>query len=166
MAKNYLRFAVWNIEGLSCKLNDIDFISKLENFDLISLVETWLPYGQNNINIDGFFSFSKNRKDISQNSRRSSGGITILVKSSLRKGVKFLDKESTEEFVWWKLDKTFFKLPHDIFICTVYIPPQYSSRETRINIDHFESLQNSIDKFTMLGKVVLCGDFNARTGVL
>ena len=112
MAKNFLRFAVWNIEGLSCKLNDIDFISKLENFDLISLVETWLPCGQNNINIDGFFSFSKNREDISQNSRRSSGGITILVKSSLRKGVKFLDKESTEEFVWWKLDKTFFKLPH------------------------------------------------------
>jgi hypothetical protein len=84
MAKIFLRFAVWNIEGLSCKLNDIDFISKLENFDLISLVETWLPYGQNNINIDGFFSFSKNRKDISQNSRRSSGGITILVKSSLK----------------------------------------------------------------------------------
>ena len=40
MANNFLRFGVWNIEGLSGKLNDTDFISKIAKFDLISLVET------------------------------------------------------------------------------------------------------------------------------
>ena len=99
------------------------FRINLNKFDIVSLVETWLPHTSSNIQVDGFYSFSKCRKTVSKNSRRSSGGITIFVKSTLRKGIKFLDKESSEEFVWYKMDKTFFKLKHDIFICTVYIPP-------------------------------------------
>ena len=113
MAKNFLWFGVWNIEGLHGKLNDSDFLSKINHFDFISLVETWLPYGNPDVHINGYCSFSKCRKEKSLSSRRNSGGITILVKQSLRKGVKFLDKDSIEEFVWWKLDKTFFNL--DIF---------------------------------------------------
>jgi exonuclease III len=64
------------------------------------------------------------------------------------------------------LDKTFFNLKHDIFICTVYIPPQNSSSESQINIDHFENLQNDISKFASKGNIILCGDFNARIGVV
>ena len=64
------------------------------------------------------------------------------------------------------MDKTFFKLKHDIFICTVYIPPQNSSRESRLNIDHFEKLQNNIYKFANKGSIILCGDFNARMGTV
>ena len=125
-----------------------------------------MPHEKCNINIDGFHSFSKCRKTVSQNSRRSSGGITILIKSTLKKGIKFLDKESSEEFVWYKLNKTFFNLKHDIFICTVYIPPQNSSRESRLNTDHFENLQNNIYKFASKGNIILCGDFNARIGIV
>ena len=124
------------------------------------------PHTSSNIQVDGFYSFSKCRKTVSKNSRRSSGGITIFVKSTLRKGTKFLDKESSEEFVWYKMDKTFFKLKHDIFICTVYIPPQNSSRESRLNIDRFEKLQNNIYKFANKGSIILCGDFNARIGTV
>ena len=133
MARDFLKIGTWNIEGLSAKLDDSDFISKITNFDLITLVETWLPYGFNNINIPGYKSFSMCRKDISQRSRRGSGGITILVRSNLRKRIKFLEKDSSEEFVWWKLDKSFFKMSHDIYICSVYVPPQNSSRELRTN---------------------------------
>ena len=161
MAKNFLRFGVWNIEGLHGKLNDTDFLSKINHFDLISLVETWLPYGNPDVHIDGYCSFSKCRKEKSLSSRRNSGGITILVKQSLQKGVKFLDKDSNEEFVWWKLDKSFFNLTNDIFVCSVYIPPQNSSREIRLNTDHFENLRNYIHKFSALGDVILCGDFDA-----
>ena len=162
MARDFLKIGTC----LSAKLDDSDFISKITNFDLITLVETWLPYGFNNINIPGYKSFSMCRKDISQRSRRGSGGITILVRSNLRKGIKFLEKDSSEEFVWWKLDKSFFKMSHDIYICSVYVPPQNSSRELRTNIDHFECLQEKIYKFGTLGKILLCGDFNARTGTL
>jgi exonuclease III len=60
MAKHFLKFASWNIEGLLSKIDDSEFISKLHKFDLVSLVETWLPHEKCNINIDGFHSFSKN----------------------------------------------------------------------------------------------------------
>ena len=83
----------------------------------------------------------------------------------MKKGVKILDKDSDEEFVWWRLDKTFFKLLH-IFICSVYIPPQNSSPEKRFDTNHFERLQEKIYKFCRLGKIFLCGDFNARIGIL
>ena len=96
-------------------LNNHDFISKIKDFDLISLVETWLPYGNQKINIDGYYSYSKHRKEKAQNARRNSGGITILVKSSLKKGIKFLDRESNEEFVWWKLEKLIGQ-----FTCNTY----------------------------------------------
>jgi hypothetical protein len=74
-----------------------DFISKTEKIDLISSVETWLPYDNTDINIPGFYSFSKCRKVLSQRSRRGSGEITILVKSCLKKGIKFLDKEISDD---------------------------------------------------------------------
>ncbi|CAB3983013.1 Hypothetical predicted protein [Paramuricea clavata] len=53
MARDFLKIGTWNIEGLSAKLDDSDFISQITNFDLITLVGTWLPYGFNNINIPG-----------------------------------------------------------------------------------------------------------------
>ena len=164
MANDFLKIGTWNIEGLSTKLDDTDLISIISNFDIISLVETWLPYGQK-FDIPGFYSFSKCRKKLSHRSCRSSGGISILVKSCLKKGIKILDKNSDEEFVWWRLDKTFFKLLHDIFICSVYIPPQNFSLEKRCDTNHFERLQEKNYKFSRLGEIILCGDFNARIGI-
>jgi hypothetical protein len=64
---------------------------------MISLVETWLP-DASDLNIDSFYSFSKCRK-MPTNARKNSGGITILIKSALRKGVKFLEQEYCDEFV-------------------------------------------------------------------
>ncbi|CAB4010325.1 Hypothetical predicted protein, partial [Paramuricea clavata] len=40
------------------------------------------------------------------------------------------------------------------------------SRESRLNTDHFENLQNNIYKFASKGNIILCGDFNARIGVV
>ena len=72
---------------------------------------------------------------------------------------KILDRDSNEEFVWWKLEKSFFKLNSDIFICSANVPPQNSSTEIRIDIDHYDHLQNNIYKFLNQGKVLLCGEF-------
>ena len=46
--------------------------------------------------------------------------------------------------------KDFFNLTQDIFICSVYIPPQNSPREHRLNINHFETLQNYISLYSNL----------------
>ncbi len=53
MEKCFLKTATWNIESLAAQLDDTDFTTKLSNFDIISLVEIWLQYGQN-VDIPGF----------------------------------------------------------------------------------------------------------------
>ena len=72
---------------------------------------------------------------------------------------------SADEFLWWKLDKSFFHLEDDIFICSVYIPPNNSSREKTRDFDAFTSLEEHIVKYCAYGQVILCGNFNARTGL-
>jgi hypothetical protein len=40
--KKLLKFCSWNIEGLLGKLDDEDFLSIINSFDCITLVENWL----------------------------------------------------------------------------------------------------------------------------
>ncbi|CAB3984286.1 Hypothetical predicted protein [Paramuricea clavata] len=162
--KKLLKFCSWNIEGLLGKLDDEEFLTTINSFDCITLVENWLK-NDSTVNIQGFYSFSKCRQKHDR-AWRNSGGITVLVGSELRKGIRFFDKESNEQFIWWKLDKDFFHMKRDLFICSVYIPPQNSPRERRLDRDHFQSLQENIYKFSKLGSIILCGDLNARIGDL
>jgi hypothetical protein len=53
---NKIRLAAWNIYGLEKKLNDSYFLDKLNSFDIIVLVETWLSH---NVNIGDFYTFNK-----------------------------------------------------------------------------------------------------------
>ena len=81
----FLKFQSFNIEGLSSKLKDDSFIDGLKRFDFITLVETWLS-PKANINIDGYYCYNKARIK-AKTAHRYSGGISVLVKKSLRKGV-------------------------------------------------------------------------------
>ena len=84
----FLKFQSFNIEGLSGKLKDDSFIEGLKRFDFITLVDTWLSPKANNINIDGYYCYNKARIK-AETARRYSGGISVLIKKSLRKAVKF-----------------------------------------------------------------------------
>jgi hypothetical protein len=86
-----LKFCSWNIEGLLGKLDDEDFLSTINSFDCITLVENWLK-NYSTVNIQGFYSFSKFRQKHDR-AWRNSGGITVLVRSELRKGIRFFDKD-------------------------------------------------------------------------
>ena len=69
---------------------------------------------------------------------------------------------STENCLWCKLDKKFFHFDEDLYVCSVYIPPEFSSREKRLKKDHFNSLIDMISKIKS-NNIILMGDFNART---
>ena len=73
----------------------------------------------------------------------------------------------SSRFVWWKLEKGFFNLKKDIYVCSVYIPPQNSkySKDNGQNCPSVE-IQKDILKFKKLGDIILMGDFNARKGNL
>ena len=156
----FLKFLSYNVEGLSSKINNNEFLSHINKHDFVTLAEIWMHDGES-LNIPGFYSFSKGRPK-HRKAKRFPAGISVLVKKSFRKGVKFFSSVSSK-FVWWKLEKSFFNLKKDIYVCSVYIPPQNSkcSKDNGENCPYVE-IQKDILKFKKLGDIILIGDFNAR----
>ena len=89
-------------EGLVNKTEDHDFINSIKQYDFIilydfiTLVETWVS-GKISVHIEGYYCFNKSRKK-AKKAKRYSGGISVLVKKSLRKGVKFFPLKVTDLF--------------------------------------------------------------------
>ena len=121
-----LSVASWNVNGLfrnvngvrTCKLDNPQFSSKLCS-DIIILNETHAS-SSDILNLDGYFCVSNCR---STNPSRLRGGVAVLTKDNLRKGVKIIDKSHTD-IVWLKLHKSFFLTLNRICIYVEYISPQ------------------------------------------
>ena len=62
---------------------------------------------------------------------------------------------------WFIMRKSFFGLKHDVYIGNIYIVPENS---TYLKHDAFDILYRYIEKIPDNAEVLLCGDFNARTG--
>jgi len=158
--KSALILSTWNIQGgCAKKFCDVDFCSFFSNSDLICIQETW---ADNFVDFDfpGFslFSSCRSRK---KKAKRNSGGVATFFRSSFKKGIHKLDSSSPDT-IWCKLDKYFFGLTNDIYLCNVYIPPETFPKSSEI--DPFDTLSNDICKFSNLGDIVIVGDLNARTG--
>ena len=82
-------------------------------YDLFhSLITTHL-----NISIPGYNYFRKDRVK-SKKAKRASGGVVVFL---IKIKSEYLDN------IWLKLDKMFFKLKSDLFICCAYLPPLNST---------------------------------------
>ncbi len=68
--------------------------------------------------------------------------------------------------MWIKLDKTFFFLKNDIFLCNCYIRPDTSELHKQPDMDYFETLREEIAVYSTLGEIIFMGDFNSRTSDL
>ena len=69
-------------------------------------------------------------------------------------------REKGEYIVWLKLNKSFFRLDKDIYIGSVYIPPEWSSYVCN---GIYEEIQQDILAFPESSEILLVGDYNART---
>ena len=95
------------------------------------------------LNLVNYWDFSQIRPK-GKKAGRYSGGITLLVKTYLRKGVKIID--NSEGLLWFKLSKDFFNLRDDLYICAAYIPPQ-NSKNMLAKTDYFNNLLTTTSKF-------------------
>ena len=112
-----------NVEDLKGKLLDSDFLDTISCFDFVTSVETWLPTTYDfQLNDFYYFSVLRNKHNTA---KRFSGGINLLVRKELRKGIKIID-DKHEALLWWKMSKEYFSMLHDIFIWSTYIPPSNS----------------------------------------
>ena len=90
------------------------------------------------------------------------GGITILAKHNIQPGLKSV--QNSEEFLWIRLEKSFFNLENEIFLCVAYIPPKNATQNILSKTDYFDSLENSIFNYKDKGNIVIMGD-HAGTGI-
>jgi len=88
----------------------------------------------------------------------------LLYKESLQDGIEIV-KNHADSVIWIKLDKDFFHLHDDVYICGGYLWGEESPAYNTVNIDFFDILEEDMTYFSDLGEVFIAGDFNSRTGL-
>ena len=150
----------FNVEGLKSKLGDPSFIKLAQQFDISILTEIW-KRDTSKLDLEGFWDFSQVRQK-HFNAIRHSGGITVLVKNTIRQGVRLA--EDPEGFIWLRLEKSFFKLQNDVFLCAAYITPSNTTQNIHSETDYFWDLENSILKYREKEDILIMGNLNSRAG--
>jgi exonuclease III len=160
-----LNICTWNVGGLikdgKNKLNDHSFLTQINRYDIVLLSETHIGY-DSAVESDKFYYYPFCRQK--SNNNRYFGGLTILIDNGIKQGVAIL-QDGNSEYQWVKLQKFFFNLKKDIFLCFAYIASQSSPFLLKENINIIESIEHDIvNKYSSKGDIILCGDLNARLG--
>ena len=146
----------WNIRSRDTitgnKTNDKDFIDILNKCDIFCLQET-----RKEIKIPNYICYNMLR-----NNGRG-GGVCIGIKRSLSQGISKIGTLTKNDLLAIKLNKSFFKLNQDIILITCYIPPSNSTYLKKQD-DPFTSISEILETLDPSSNIILCGDFNARTG--
>ena len=73
---------------------------------------------------------------------------------------------SNENIFWIKINGDKINKQNDLYIATVYNSPINSTYRTNNTNDIFNQLQDKIATFSATDKLIIGGDFNARTAIL
>ena len=165
--KRSIQIAGWNIDGLYKKINKSrinklscsDISSKLVDNDIVLLIETHCS-DKDMVSFEGYTAHNHIRPK-TPGAKKHYGGITVLVKNNIRKGITHMPANNSE-YLWLKLSKTFFNLPYDIYLLVVYISPINSSFSGKAG-NIFSLIEADIAKYSQKGKCMIYGDFNGRT---
>ena len=122
------------------------------------------PMSSRIFNIEGYTNFNYYRKFIKKKACRCSGGVVLFIRNTISCGVSIV-KNHLDSVIWIKLDRVFFfHFDLDIFIAGLYVWPENFSMYDYFDTDFLYLLQSDIYEYETQGKVLLCGDWNARTG--
>lgn len=153
-----LKFCSINVCGLKSKQIYPEFISFIQQFDIIGLQETKLD-NLDTIELDGFRLFFKHRKEIA---KRRSGGIVLCVRETLSPYITILESDS-KLVLWFKISDKIIANENTLY-GVVYVPPENSDFS---NPDPFSEIQYEIEKFSEnSASICMFGDWNSRTKLL
>ena len=154
----------WNINGLCRKLTDCDFLSYVNDYDILLLQETWINSKINlNLNLNGYFCHHIfGTKSPGAKKGRYSGGISVYAKNYLKDKLEIVEKNSTG-LLWIKLTSELFSFNEDVFICSVYIPPAGSKIFNALDVNLWDEIEKGIELYSSKGKIFITGDMNGRT---
>lgn len=160
-----LEILSWNIEGLLSKFDYPNFLTYLDKFTFACLTETFVDYLADDI-FQNFDTFVSPAKKLSIRGRRS-GGVICLVKKQFS---EFFCHVSCnyDNVVVFRVNRALLGTLSDVLLICVYIPPMgstyYDTRDEKNGVNMLENcILDLLDKITDCS-ILLCGDFNARTG--
>lgn len=88
-------------------------------YDIVFLYETWTS-SKSDISVKGYISHNFYRKFKHRKAKRCSGGIAVYFKESIKDGISVV-KNNLNTSIWVKLDKAYFSLEQDVFLCGIYL---------------------------------------------
>ena len=164
--QKFLTVGCWNIEGIyekfngysTCKLNDEIFLKSMNGFDILCLQETHVSDTEN-FDVPENFVAIPHCRNVSGNGRYF-GGMLLLIRKSLRKGV-IINKDFDVDILVMTLRKDYFDLERDLTIFFAYASPISSPYMTSRSENVIEKLElNMIDG---RNTCLVMGDLNGRT---
>ena len=174
MQRKPINVLSWNLKGYKETINGLqvnkfeckEIISKLASYEIVFIQETHLGKEQSKTIVLPGFSSTHYIREKKARAVKCSGGISVFIREELKKHVKILP-QSNSDIVWLKFTNSFSQ-EHvsDTYIGCVYIPPEHSSFGKVNTAVIWQNLQSDVEQFCLKGTVLLCGDFNARTGTL
>ena len=163
---SFLKIGTWNIEGAYFKINnyyinklrDEEFVKHALDHDILCIQETHCgPHDVPTRHLTEFASIPHSRK-ISANNRFF-GGMLLLVRKSIRAGVKVTDTEDPE-ILGVTLKSNFFNLPEDLHLWFTYAPP-VTSPYAKNRTNPILKLEEKIARRNK--SHLIMGDLNGRT---
>ena len=159
---NKLRIGMLNCHGLKNKFETPEFQNLVSSHEIFGVCETWLNDNES-ATIPGFNFYPLNRKKDKEITKGGTkGGIGVYIKHEYKKHVKVMYDISTEIVLWCKISKSFLNSKDETNLGITYVPPEYSTREKRLQKDHFTNLTEKLSTLPT-NRHILIGDFNART---
>ena len=161
-----LTVGCWNIEGLFekingtkiCKMEEQTFQDTIKYFDILCLQETHTGNDEILTKHKDFHAITHCRNKSANN--RHFGGFLLLVRNSIRKGIKILNNQDKDIFELILLKK-YFCLHADIKLIFAYASP-ITSCYTKART---ENVIDTIERKTLNagGNCLIMGDLNGRT---
>ena len=139
-------------------MTDPDLVAFIRNYDIIFFIET-MKGNDFTLAIPGYKFHHVNRKHKHKNACRASGGIGILISNKYANLTRI---DHTYDYLVW-LTLATDCCQKNIKIGCAYIPPENSSY-VAVRNDYFTMLEEEVARYIEMHHILLCGDFNSRTG--
>lgn len=126
---------------------------------IILITETWAE-AHSVLVLEGYTSYSLPRHY--QKAARPSGGIAAFIRNDVSHLVSQWKPMHECTHMWLRV-RSDIGIDADLYLCLFYLPPTHSTFYQNIS-EHLTTIARDTHTASQLGKVILAGDSNARTG--
>ena len=150
---------VWNVNGLSEAARALfDTCEYLQQFPIVALTETQRPDFAPPL-LRGYEHFAVP----SPRAGRRGYGLAVYVHETLSAGVSVWRQDAELSVLWLRFSGALFGVDTPVFCGVVYLPPVGSHRlQVHQGLDErYIELASHVGQAQAMGKVLMCGDFNA-----